>query len=827
VSRHLLLTGLRAAGRTLAEWLGVSGSRGGARRGVLASEARLRLALEAAGMATWEMDAETGEIWWSDEGGRLFGEAGGVGVAATRLPHVVQRIHPEDRARFQTAVARAVADDGGVHRLQARVVWPDGTVRWLEARGRSWLDSGGRLGLRGSLLDVTDIKRGEEDLRRNLEELRVITSVAERAAEARAEESLLQETTDVLRGSLFTESCGFLLLDPESEMLVHASSVPAGQGQERPSPVPLGQGVVGEVASSGDPRRIGDTRAVPPYVEREPGMLSEICVPLKVGTRVLGVLNAESRRQDAFSARDERLLLVVASHVANALERLRSEEALRRSGDLYRAYFTASPLAVFVSDLGGRYLEVNGAATAMTGYSRDELLRMSVPDLLVAEGGPELKDRLSGLLALGAGRHEIQIRRKDGSLRHCLVHAAAIGDDRLLGFLFDVTDRREAEEKLRESEERYRGLSEASLEAILVHDGGRIVDVNHALCELGGYSWHELVGRDGFELIAPEDRERVYRTLLVEYEKPYEITVVRRDGARIPVELRARSFPFQGRVLRMVALRDVSERRRAEELRESLIRDLEVKNAELERFTHTVSHDLKAPLITIRGFSQYLLAALDAGSPERAAEDARRIAEAAGKMQRLLDHLVELSHAGRPADRPAPVPLDALVREAVRLVEGRRAETHVVVDVADGLPVVLGDHARLLQVFQNLLDNAVKFAADAEEPRVSVEPAGGEAGTAEIVVRDNGRGLDPVHRERVFGLFEKLDPRAEGTGVGLAVVKRIVETHGGRVCLDSRGLGRGTEVRVILPVPSETEEAVAGTEIAAATATEEARRPRE
>jgi PAS domain S-box-containing protein len=89
------------------------------------------------------------------------------------------------------------------------------------------------------------------------------------------------------------------------------------------------------------------------------------------------------------------------------------------------------------------------------------------------------------------------------------------------------------------------------------------VDVNHALCELGGYSWHELVGRDGFDLIAPEHRETVYRTLLVEYEKPFEIAVVRRDGTRVPVELRGRSFPFRGQVLRVVALRDISERKRA------------------------------------------------------------------------------------------------------------------------------------------------------------------------------------------------------------------------------------------------------------------------
>ena len=142
---------------------------------------------------------------------------------------------------------------------------------------------------------------------------------------------------------------------------------------------------------------------------------------------------------------------------------------------------------------------------------------MSIADVLAGDDAPQLAERLVGLLALGAGRNEIRIRRKDGSVRHCLVHASTIGADRLLGLLLDITDRKEAEEKLRESEERFRSLSEAAFEAILVHDGGRIVDVNHALCELGGYSWHELVGRDGFELIAPEYRELVYRNLLAEY----------------------------------------------------------------------------------------------------------------------------------------------------------------------------------------------------------------------------------------------------------------------------------------------------------------------
>jgi PAS domain S-box-containing protein len=648
-------------------------------------------------------------------------------------------------------------------------------------------------------VDVTDLKRVEEDLRRNLEELRVVTTVAECTADAGDEEALLARVTAVIRDSLFTEACGFWLVEDDADLVRPSRSFHARRGADALAPVRLGQGVVGEVAQTGESRRIDDVRADGPGSVA--GCHSEVCVPLKVGARVLGVLVAASAREAAFTEGDERLLLVVASHVANALVRVRGEEGLRRSREMYRAYFTASPLAVFVADTRGRYLEVNGAACALTGYGRDELLGMSLSDLLAADDAAGLGDRLTGLLALGGARNEIGIRRKDGEARHCLVHATAIGEDRLLGFLLDITDRRQAEEKVKESEERFRGLSEASLEAILVHEGGRIVDVNHALCELGGYAWHELVGRDAFEFIAPEDRETVYRTLLSEYSRPYEISGLRRDGTRVPLEVRARSFPFQGQSLRVVALRDISERKRAEEVRESLIRDLEAKNAELERFLHTVSHDLKAPLITIRGFVQYLLRDVGEGRTDRLKRDAGRISEAAGTMQRLLDHLVELSHTGREVGSPEPVSLEKVVREALGLVEGRRAGSRVTVEIGEGLPVVFGDHSSLVQVFQNLLDNAVKFSAAADEPRVWVEAAAVGVGQATVAVRDNGPGIDPTHHQRVFGLFEKLDPHAEGTGVGLAVVKRIVETHGGSATVESRGTDTGTAIRITLPTP--------------------------
>ncbi len=763
-------------------------------------ERRLSLALRTAGIALWELDAGSGELWWSDESGFVLGAAAGPAEGRGRLEDALARVHPDDRASVQAALAEALGGRGPARRVQARVVEDDGSLRWLEARGESWVDEGGRLrGLRGSLADVTEGKAAEEAARRGQASRRLLSAIVE-ASTAADEDTLLERVTGLLRETLFPDTCGFLLLDAEEGVLRHAESFRSSLPADELAPIGFGTGIAGAVAASGVARRVDDLAREADEAALDPGCRSELCVPLKVGPRILGVLAAASPRPGAFTDADERLLRVTASQVAGALERLRSEEALRESGELYRAYFTASPIALFVSDMRGRYREVNGAACALTGYAREELVRMSIADLLCGDDAGAVAERLVGLLALGAGRSEIRIRRRDGSTRHCLVHATPIGPDRLLGLLLDVTEGREAEEKLRESEERFRGLSESAFEAILVHDGGRIVDANQALCDLGGYKWHELVGRDAFELIAPEHRELVYRNLLADNGRPYEIEALRRDGTRLPVEVQGRSFPYRGQVHRVVSIRDISERKKAERVRESLIRELEAKNVELERFGYTVTHDLKAPLVTIRGFADYVERDVREGRTDRLGADARRIAEAVGKLQQLLDELFEVSRAGRPVGPPVAVPAAEIVQEALRLVSGDRSEVRARVLVAGSLPVLFGDRARLVQVFRNLLDNAVKFAAGAAEPLVTVEARPPLDGKAVLAVRDNGIGIEPRHRDRVFDLFEKLDPRGEGSGIGLAVVRRVVESHGGRVWLESEGRGAGTTACLTLPI---------------------------
>lgn len=234
----------------------------------------------------------------------------------------------------------------------------------------------------------------------------------------------------------------------------------------------------------------------------------------------------------------------------------------------------------------------------------------------------------------------------------------------------------------------------------------------------------------------------------------------------------------------------------------SLNQELETKNAELERFTYTVSHDLKSPLITIHGFMGVMEKDMRDGNIERSIQDMEYIKNAAQKMQNLLDDLLELSRIGRLANPSEEIPVGDLAVEAVSLLKGPIEKGNVEIKILPDLPAVFVDRLRLVEVFQNLIENAVKFMDNQQRPRVEI---GALQKNEEVLcyVRDNGIGIDPRYHEKIFSLFDKLNPRIEGTGVGLSLVRRIVEVHGGKIWVESEGLGEGSVFYFTLPRKNE------------------------
>lgn len=233
--------------------------------------------------------------------------------------------------------------------------------------------------------------------------------------------------------------------------------------------------------------------------------------------------------------------------------------------------------------------------------------------------------------------------------------------------------------------------------------------------------------------------------------------------------------------------------------RQTFIGELEAKNAELERFTYTVSHDLKSPLVTIMGFVSYLEKDALAGRMDRVKSGVSKISTAAMKMEHLLNDLLELSRIGRLMNAPENVSFEEIARDALERVRGRIEELGIQVSIAQDLPIIHGDRERLIEVMQNMLDNAAKFSAETSHPQIEIGTKGLDENLHPILfVCDNGIGIAPEFHERIFGLFNKLNPQIEGTGIGLALVRRIIEVHGGRIWVDSTP-GHGATFYFTLP----------------------------
>lgn len=367
-----------------------------------------------------------------------------------------------------------------------------------------------------------------------------------------------------------------------------------------------------------------------------------------------------------------------------------------------------------------------------------------------------------------------------------------------------ITDRKHAEENLVQE----KAFSESVIDSLpaifyLFDQDGRLRRWNKNFERVSGYTANELLNMKPWDFFADDDKQYVAEEMKVVFETGQASPTadfVSKDGRVTPhfftgVRVELNGTPF----LAGVGI-DITERKLAEAEREKLIAELEARNAELERFTYTVSHDLKSPLITIKGYIGMLAEDLREGNRENVDDDIQRIATSADKMADLLKELLELSRIGRIVNPSTEFGIDEVARDAVAAVGGSIAERHVQVHIGEDLPIAYGDRQRFREVLQNLIENSVKYMGDQPSPtvRIGAEPA---EGMILVHVQDNGIGIESPYHERIFGLFDQLDARSDGTGIGLALVKRIVEVHGGRIWVESEGAGTGSTFCFTIPAP--------------------------
>jgi PAS domain S-box-containing protein len=508
--------------------------------------------------------------------------------------------------------------------------------------------------------------------------------------------------------------------------------------------------------------------------------------------------------------------------------RREAEQALAESEDHFRTLVeSVKDYAIFMLDTEGHVATWNTGVEVIIGYRAEEILGRSY-DLLYPR--VDIEQGLPARALEAATRQErTELEgwrvRRDGSrfLASTVITALRHADGKLRGFaviLRDETERRRAAEDLRQSAARHTAIVESAIDAILSIDHeGCVREWNSAAERLFQYSREEAVGRKIDTLIAAPALMALYQQGLAQYlvtgvgsliGRPIEMTARRADGTEFVIELGIARIAGSSPALYSCVIRDVTAQKAAvaeigrlnAEL-EQRVRDrtaeLETANNELESFSYSVSHDLRAPLRHIGGFVGMLQARADASLDAESRELLKGIANAADRMSRLIEALLTFSRTGRTDLKRQRVALDDLVlavKGEVQAETGRRRIDWRI----EPLPAVEGDPELLRQVLVNLLANAVKYTRPRALPRIEVGSRR-ENGSVICHVRDNGVGFDPRYIDKLFSVFQRLHPASEfeGTGIGLATVRLIIQRHGGRVWAEGAP-DRGATFYFTLPV---------------------------
>jgi PAS domain S-box-containing protein len=486
------------------------------------------------------------------------------------------------------------------------------------------------------------------------------------------------------------------------------------------------------------------------------------------------------------------------------------ERALRVSEEKFSLAFHSSPATIAITKLqDGKYIEVNDSLVNTIGYTSQELIGRTAAELNIWVR-PEDRARLFQIMKVKGkvSNEEFNFRTKSGEIRTWLFSAHGIdiaGEPCMIGVSVDITDRKQAEAALKDSEEKLQRMFDSVIDAITVINlNGVIIECNEKAPKLMGFSTKdEILGKNSLEMIVPRERERgqisIQKVLEEGAMENIEFTLLKANGSEFSAEISGSALKdINGITNRIIIIsRDITERKQAEkELKEAMANleqsssQLAATNKELEAFSYSVSHDLRSPLRSIDGFSQALLEDYEKKLDKTGLDYLRRLRTASQKMGELIDGILKLSRLTRSEMSHVPIDLSSLAEETANRLQEMQPKRQVKFAIAKDL-TANGDPQLLRVLLENLLGNAWKFTSKKSQAKIefNVEKNNGEK---TFFVKDDGAGFDMTYADRLFGAFQRLHETEEfpGTGIGLATVHRIINRHGGTIWAEG-AVGKG------------------------------------
>jgi len=879
------------------------------------SEERLRLALEAAQMGFWDWDLLTNKVAWSRNHELLFGIA--PGTFSGTFEAFLEQVHPQDRKSVTEVVTRCL-EARTDYMDEFRVVWPDGSIHWIEAKGQFFYDANGQaVRMIGACMDISDRKHNQQELSESEDRYRQLVELSpdaifiqtegkivfinslgaklfganhpgqllgrrildhihpayheivqqriHQAIETKKSAPLLEEKFIRLDGTVFDVEVAASPFTYQGKLAVQVvarditerkraeailkEQAQALQNQQAwledvlnlmPTPLLFIEPETAKVLFS---NKAADQMAGGEFPKDKPAEEYHTIYYCTDATdqripdeQMPGVRVARGECLHGFemnwhTPQGIRSLIVFADtlpamhgHPATCVlvfqditERKQAEKALQSSEHQLRAFFEGALNAMVIADDEGKYVDANASASQLFGLSKEALLGRKISDF--AESNFDFSEIWNRFLDQERLTGEFRLVRPDGTVREIEYAATAnFALHRHLSVLQDITERKQTDQALRESEERFRAtFDQAAVGIAQVALNGRFIHVNQAVCDITGYSYEDLLQMTFQELTHPDDLEadlvQVRRVLAREINGySLEKRFICRNGSIVWINLTCSPVWDVSNQLKYAVgiIEDISDRKRAEAERDQLLireqeaRELaEAANRMKDEFLSILSHELRTPLNSILGWSRLLCTRkMDQAATTRALQIIERNA---GVQAQLIEDILDVSRiiTGKLALKISSIEISRVVRAAIDTVrpaaDAKDIQIHLLLDTTTD--VVSGDPDRLQQVIWNLLSNAIKFTPKGGRVEVRVQTIRSQI---QVAITDTGQGISADFLPYVFERFRQADSTSTrahgGLGLGLAIVRHLVELHGGTVGVESPGVGKGATFTIRFPI---------------------------